>query len=123
MKISDEAIVAAILSNSTNRDAAVACGLSEKQFYSRLSTPSLKAKLAEARARLLENATTAILARVGEAVETMANIMRDEKSPAQTRLNACDAIVRNALRMGEQIDVLNRVEALEKAALRLEAKQ
>ena len=120
MKVSDEAIIAAVLSNSANRVAARACGLSEKQFYTRLSQPELKAKLATARAQLLEGATSAIQARVGEAVETMANIMHDEKAPPQTRLNAADGIIRNALRMGEMLDVVKRVADLERAIIEIE---
>lgn len=120
MKISDEQIIAALFSTSTNREAAKACGLSEKQFYTRLSQPELKAKLATARAQLLEGATSAIQARVGEAVETMTNIMHDEKAPPQTRLNASGEILRNALRMGEMLDVVKRVADLERAIIEIE---
>lgn len=120
MKISDEQIVAAIISCSTNKQAAEACGLSEKQFYNRLSRPELKEKLAAARAKLLESATSSIAARVGEAVETMASIMHSEETPAQTRLNAADAIVRNSLKMSERTDVLDRISELEKAVKEVE---
>lgn len=120
MKVSDEQIIAAILSYSTNIQAAEACGLSEKQFYNRLSRPELKEKLAAARSKLLESATSSIAARVGEAVETMASIMHSEETPAQTRLNAADAIVRNSLKMSERTDVLDRISELEKAVKEVE---
>lgn len=123
MKVSDEQIIAAILTNSTNKSAAAACGLSEKQFYTRLSKPELKARLALTRTQLLEGATSAIQARVGEAVETMANIMHSSETPAQTRLNAADGIIRNALKMGEQLDLIRRLDELEKVTLGLEAKR
>lgn len=115
MKASDEQIIAAILSNATNKSAAAACGLSEKQFYTRLAKPELKAKLSAARTRLLEGATSAIRARMGDAVETMGIIMCDASAPAQTRLNAADSIIRNSLKMGEMLDVLERVDRLERA--------
>ena len=120
MKVSDEQIIAAILSCSTNIQAAEACKLSEKQFYNRLSRPELKEKLAAARSKLLESATSSIAARVGEAVETMASIMHSEETPAQTRLNAADAIVRNSLKMSERTDVLDRISELEKAVKEVE---
>ena len=85
-----------------------------------MSQPELKAKLATARAQLLEGATSAIQARVGEAVETMTNIMHDEKASAQTRLNASGEILRNALRMGEMLDVVKRVADLERAIIEIE---
>lgn len=120
MKVSDEQIIAAILSCSTNTQAATACGLSEKQFYNRLSRPELKEKLAAARSKLLESATSSIAARVGEAVETMANIMHNSETTAQTRLNAADAIIRNSLKMGERTDVLERITEIEKTLGELE---
>ena len=120
MKISDEQIIAAILSCSTNKRAATACGLSEKQFYNRLSRPELKEKLAAARAKLLESATSSIAARVGEAVEVISNIMLNSETAAQTRLNAADAIIRNSLKMGERTDVLERIAELEKTLDALE---
>ncbi len=120
MKVSDEAIIAAVLSNSTNRDAARACGLSEKQFYTRLSQPELKAKLATARTQLLEGAASVIQARVGEAVETMANIMHDKEAPPQTRLNAADGIIRNALKMNETVDIQGQIAELNRAVFQNE---
>lgn len=120
MKVSDEQIIAAILSCSTNKQAAETCGLSEKQFYTRLSRPELKSKLAEARTRLLESATSAIQARIGEAVEVMSNIMLNSETTAQTRLNAADAIIRNSLKMGERTDVLERIAEIEKTLGALE---
>ena len=120
MKISDEQIVAAIISCSTNKQAAEACGLSEKQFYNRLSRPELKEKLAAARAKLLECATSSIAARVSEAVEVISNIMHSSETTAQTRLNAADAIIRNSLKMGERTDVLERIAELEKTLDALE---
>lgn len=120
MKVSDEQIIAAILSCSTNKQAAEACGLSEKQLYTRLSRPELKSKLATARTRLLESATSAIQARLGEAVEVMSNIMHNSETTAQTRLNAADAIIRNSLKMGERTDVLERITEIEKTLGELE---
>ena len=52
---------------------------------------------------------------LGEAVETMAKIMRDEKTPAQTRLAAAESFVRNALKLNEQTDFAERLEAIERA--------
>lgn len=113
MKVPDEKIVAALLSCSTNKQAAAECGITEKQLYNRMSTAALKTKLTEARARLMDGATTALQARMGEAVNVMTTVMRDTDAPAQTRLNAAEAVLRNGLKLSEQFDILARLEALE----------
>ena len=69
----------------------------------------------EARRDLLAGCTVAMQSQLGEAVETMAKIMKDEKTPAQTRLAAAESFVRNALKLNEQTDFAERLEAIERA--------
>ena len=113
MKVSDEKIIAALLSATTNVEAARAAGLSTTQLYNRMRHPAFKEKLSEARARLLDGATAALQARMGEAVDTMTAVMHDPDAPAQTRLNAAEAVLRNSLKLSERSDVMARLEALE----------
>ena len=63
----------------------------------------------------MEGACDALQARVSEAVETLTSVMRDKKAPPQTRVNACNSILTNALRMTEQLEILKRLEAVEAA--------
>lgn len=114
MKTPDERIISALLSNSTNKEAAAACGLSEKQLYRRMDSPTFKVKLAEARARLVDIAVTALEGRMAQAVDTMTEIMGDKEAPPQTRLNAADAVIRNSLKLSERGEVLDRLAAIEK---------
>lgn len=115
MKKSDEAIISALLSCATNSQAAKQCGLSESQLYVRMRTDAFKKKYAEARARLLEHATALMQSNMSEAVSTMAEIMGNDKNSPQVRLNAADSIIRNGLRLTEQQEILERLEALERA--------
>ena len=114
MKVSDEKIIAALMTSATNAEAAKSAGLSLTQFYNRMRNPNFKTKLAEARARLLDGATAALQARMGEAVDTMTVVMHDPDAPAQTRLNAAEAILRNSLKLSERSDILDRLDILEK---------
>lgn len=54
MRITDEEIIAAMLTHSTNRKAAEAVRLSDRAFYNRIRKPSFQAKLAEEKARILD---------------------------------------------------------------------
>lgn len=120
MKVSDEKIIAALLSTTTNAEAAQAAGLSTTQLYNCMRHPDFKEKLAEARARLLDGATAALQARVGEAVAAMTAVMHDPEAPAQTRLNAAEAVLRNSLKLSERTDVLDRMDTLEKKIMEAE---
>ena len=111
----DELILAALISNPTTRAAAAACGIAERQIYERLQNEEFKAKYTEARTRLLEGATTALQGQLSEAVQTVTEVMKDQKNGAQVRLNAAETIMRNSLKFTDQNDILNRLNALEKA--------
>ena len=109
----DEALIAALLSNPTVRAAAQAVGRSETQVYSRLRDPTFKARYDEARRELLERSVTELQAHLSEAVGVFVSVMRDRQAPQQTRLNAAEAVMRNCLKLTEQVDVIERLERLE----------
>lgn len=88
--------------------------MSESQIYSRLRTPEFKAQYGAARQEVLEGCVRALQGRLGDAIEVMGEICADAEVPAQTRLNAADAIVRNSLKLTEQVDILARLMELER---------
>jgi len=113
LKVSDEQIISAIMTHVSNKKAAAALGISERQFYNRTSSPAFKKKLTRARERVMDNAVALLTGRLNEAVGTMVIIMRNEEAPPQTRLNAADAILRNSLKLSERADILERLDELE----------
>lgn len=112
----DERVIAALLTSPTVKAASEQCGVSERQIYARLNKPAFHERYDKARHDLLDHATAQLQGRTGEAVETMAEVMNDPKNPPQTRLNAADAIIRNGLKLTEQADILQRLDALERAS-------
>ena len=113
MKVTDEQIISAILVSVTNKEAAKLCGLSEAQFYKRIRADDFKRKFAQVKSELLDRATTTMQNGMNEAAQTMLEIMRDEGTAPQVRLNAADSILRNGLKLTEQNDILQRLERLE----------
>lgn len=89
--------------------------MSETQLYARLRSPDFKSRYDEARRELLEQATAALQGHLAGAVETMGELCRNAETPAQTRLNAADSIIRNALKLVETTDILARLDELEAA--------
>ena len=102
------------MSNPTIRAASAACGVSERQIYKRLEEPEFRARYDKARHDLLDHSTAALQGHLSAAVETMGAIVRDPEAGRQTRLNAAEAIIRNTLKLTEQGDILQRLDALER---------
>lgn len=111
----DELIITALVSNPTIKTAALACGVSESLIYRKLRDPPFREKYDKARLEMLERNTAALQGHLGTAIQAMADIVEDEKTAPQTKLNAADAIIRNSLKLTEQTDILRRLDALERA--------
>lgn len=89
--------------------------MSETQIYARMKDAEFSRIYREARRDLLAGCTVAMQSQLGQAVETIAQIMKDVKTPAQTRLQAAESIVRNYLKLNERTDFEERLEAIERA--------
>lgn len=114
-KIDDERILAALIAAGSVRKAARIADISESTVRNRMADPSFRAKYNELRGEMLQEAAQGLTARLGDATETLSNIMGDTKSPATVRCSAADSILRFALRYVEAADILRRLDALEAA--------
>lgn len=112
-KRKDETVITALLTNSTIKDAATACGLSESRIYSRLKEPEFKSKYDKARRELLEQSSYKLQSYLSLAIDEMKSIFTNKDNPPQVRLNAAEAIVRTSLKLTEQVDIIKRIEQLE----------
>lgn len=116
----DERIISALLCTSTVRAASSVCGISESQIYARLRDPVFKAKYDDARRQLLERAVGGLQGHLSAAVDKLREVMDSVEASPQTQLNAAESILRSSLKMSERIDILERVDAVEKALRELE---
>lgn len=113
MKLADEQIISAILVSTTNKEAAEICGLSEAQFYKRIRADDFKKEFSKVKSDILGRVTTTMQNGMTEAAKTMLDIMRDDATAPQIRLNAADSIIRNGMKLTEQHEILQRLERLE----------
>lgn len=114
MRVTDEQIIAALFSHSSNREAAKAVGLTERAFYTRIRSPEFQKKLAAEKGAILEHATNAAESRINAAVNVMAEVMLDTENPGSVRTQAADALIRASLKLLEIHDIARRLEALER---------
>ena len=114
MRYSDEQIIRAVLTYPTNKQAAESLGMNLRYFYRRLHNEELKAQLEAAQRKLLDDTINEMSRAVTIADETLIEIMTDKTAPKQTRVNAADNLERNYLKFREQLDIISRLEKLER---------
>ena len=106
--ISDEEIIAALLSSGTVREAASAAGLPIRTLYDRMNAPDFQIMYREARAEILRAAVHNMNAQIQEAVNTIAAIMTNEEINPATRLNAAQTLLSNAAKFSARLQVEER---------------
>ena len=103
--MTDEKLIAYLLSAPTIREAAIQAGISESDVYKKLKEYSFRKKLNQQRALLLEDVRVALQVQLLSAVKIMGDIAADKQVSAQIRLNACDAILKHASKITDRIEV------------------
>jgi len=112
--VSDEKIISALLANKSIRDVSIKLGIAESVIYGRLRNPSFKKMFDDARTELLEGTKDRLQLEMSGSVAVLAEVRDNTSASPQIRINAADAILRHAYRMTEMLDIITRIEALEK---------
>ncbi len=102
--VSNERIIAALMSSSTLAQAAEAADISGRALYDRMKEQSFRAEYQAARAALLRAAVTALNNRTAAAINTIAGIMEDTGANPAVRLQAAQTILNTAIKFSERLD-------------------
>lgn len=100
-----EALIAALLSESTHAAAATKAGVSEATLYRWLRLPAFQAIYRQARRDLIDSAVGRIQAATGQAVDTLLTVAKTGQKDSD-RVRAAVAILDNAFRGIDQADAL-----------------
>lgn len=115
MKINKtEKIISALLSFSTIKEAAKNLKMAESTLYNYLKDDEFKIKYSEAKTSMLSQTTGYLQSNMIKATENIVNMISNEEIPPQVRLNASKAVLEYGLKLTESIDILPRIEQLEK---------
>ncbi len=112
--IEDLDIVNALMEYKTVKKASEALNISESTINKRKKDPCFKALFDEVLKKQYRATTEALESNIVKAVDTINEIMTDRNVSPQIRLNACETMLRNALKYSERTDVLERLEEIEK---------
>ena len=114
-RLADETIIAALVEAGSIRAAAEKVGFTPRTLDERMKSPAFRERYNQAKGELLKAATAKLQAHLAGAVETLAKIMEDDGTAAQTRANCAVSILQYGARYAEATDIVERLEALEEA--------
>ena len=100
-------------SHQAFKAAAASAGISETTLWRWLREPAFARTYKEARKEMVEQATAKLQALASEAVETLGQILRDDRVAPHVRTNAAARVLALAYKSRELDDLEARLEALE----------
>lgn len=102
-KVTNEQIVAALMSHGTQKEAAAALGITERTIYDRMSEGDFKSLYKSAKADVVRKAVASLNNHIGEAIDTIVSIMNSEDANPAVRLQAAQSILNNAGKFAERL--------------------
>lgn len=112
-KTYSETLIQAFLQYDKIVDIMKATGLSRSTIVRYRDSPDFQKVLSDRRTAYVETAVTKMQAFMCEGVETLRDIIRDENTSAQVKVNAIQILFAQCKSWTETVDVLKRLEALE----------
>ena len=101
--VSNEEIIAAMMTHGTIKEAAAAVGISPKTLYNRMDNREFKIEYAEAKADLVRQAAHTLNSKLTCAIDTIAEMMTDKEVNAAVRLQAAQTIINNVAVFAERL--------------------
>jgi hypothetical protein len=113
--ISDEEIIAALISCGSISEAAAHLNMAPRTIYDRMGYREFKAAYSAAKADIVRQAVLTMGRNLAGAVDVVTEIMNDDGNPAATRLQAAKLIIDSAAKFTDRIAKAEEYTA-EKAA-------
>lgn len=114
MTVKKQNFIIALITEPTQKDAIKKVGISENTAYKWLKDPIFKGKITDIRKEILKTTTTKIQNNITNAIDTLVEVMSDNKQLANARVQSAKAIIEYGFRSMEIEDIAERLEKLEK---------
>jgi hypothetical protein len=111
-KKGDAELVLALACGASHENAAQKAGVSRRTVYRRLSDPAFRAQVTELRAEMLRRMAGMFTAAGMAAVKTLTTL-QDSATSESVRLGAARAVIDLGCKIRENVEVTERLEALE----------
>ena len=113
MRVTDSALISALLTCPTIKLASESVGLSEQAVYSRLRKPDFREKLQNARDNQFQVISNKIEDANFLALDTLVRILDDREVSAGVKVRASQILLDLSLKNREQADIISRIQNLE----------
>ena len=108
-----ELLLSALLTSPTVRDAAATVGIPETTAYNWLRKPDFADEYKQRKRQAVAEASDYLQSRINAATQIIDEIMNDDETPPQVRLNAAKTILETGYKIIEQTEIIARIEELE----------
>ena len=88
-------------------------GISRAVIYKTMEKDSFKEKLMKAKQEALQNTVSFLQGSLAECADTLMQIIKDDGTSPQIKVNACQVIMSQCKTWTDEIDVISRIAALE----------
>lgn len=114
VKNNHEKALAALLTSSTQAEAAEKCGIAERTLRDYLRDPEFAEEYARQRKELVTDATRKIQTQMHAAIDVLAEIMNSKKrvTGARDKVAAAKALLDYGLKYTSATDIMPRIERL-----------
>ena len=113
-RLEDEQIIACLLESGSKTETVKKLHIDPKTLFRRMNDNLFKEKYRKAKESVLESVRLKLSSQMAAATDTLFNIMQNEETAPQTRVNAATSIITYGLKFAEMADFAERLEALEK---------
>lgn len=113
MTARQEKALAALLNSNTQDEAAKAAGIGTRTIKTYLQDEAFRKEYRSRLTELCENAARKAQRELSQSVDTLTAIRDDKDTPPAQRITAAKTIIDSALRLREQVELEDRIEALE----------
>ena len=111
--IADGKILSALITGGSIRKAAEIIRCSPTTIRKRLEKPNFRSEYEKMKSEMLTEASAELCARLSDSAAVLAEIMTDDSATPGMRIQAADAILRDAIRYYSLSEIERRITALE----------
>jgi len=111
---SDEKIISALLACGSLAEVSAATNTPPRTLYTIMHSSNFRKKLNAAKSDMLGQSVVKLNGYTSMCVDILAEIARDTEQNGQVRVSACRSLLDMAGRYNEQIDIIQRIEELER---------
>lgn len=108
-------VLEALLVSPSKSEAARMAKVDRETITRMLADPVFHAEYDRRREDALQVACAALQSTLQAAVDTLAQIMQDTENPPSSRIYAARTVLEYGIKLTEQVDILQRLEAVEQA--------